>query len=809
MQFADVIVPLPLAESYTYIVPADLTDKIGVGYRVIVPFGKKKYYTAIVTELHERAPLNFQAKEIYSLLDTHPIVNENQLKLWKWISFYYLCSIGEVYNAALPGRLKLESDTYITFVSDSVEAENLTDVEAHILHYLSEKKSCKISELDKELKIKDSLPYIYSLVYKGAVNVSEDVVEKYTPKSVKFISLNKSITEAESVIGGAKKQQELYRLLSAFFLENSVEDIAKTKLLKRFGFSSSVLKGLIDKGVLIEFEKDISRIESAPDAIRQPYPLNQFQDVALDEIGRTFEEKNVCLLHGITSSGKTEIYIYLIAEHLEKGNQVLYLVPEIALTTQLTSRLQEVFGDKLGIYHSKVNDNRRAEIWLKMLSDDAYDIIVGPRSAVFLPFNKLGLVIVDEEHESSYRQQEPAPRYHARDVAIVMAQSFDAKVLLGSATPSVESYYNAKRGKYGLVSLSKRYEEIELPEIFIENTKELRRTKKMKTLLTPSLIDEINIALENGEQAILFRNRRGFVPMLECKNCGWTPKCKHCDVSLTYHKRLNEFKCHYCGRSYRVSKTCEVCNEESLDQIGMGTEMLEEEVRRIFPEVSVARLDSDTTTSGNSYEHIIARFQEGSIDVLIGTQMLSKGLDFENVSVVGIIAADGLLSHTDFRSHERGFQLMMQSAGRAGRKHKRGKVIVQAGDPDLPVYKFVREGDYEGFFNLQLSERRIFNYPPYTRLITIVFKHRNEQLAHNAAQLFADLLRQSLSNMVLGPNKPIVGYIQRYHIREILLKLDVKLSAAKVRELIKLVEVNVRDNPKYRYIQLYYDVDWV
>ena len=468
-----------------------------------------------------------------------------------------------------------------------------------------------------------------------------------------------------------------------------------------------------------------------------------------------------------------------------------------------------MFGDKLGIYHSKVNDNRRTEIWLKMLSDDAYDIIVGPRSAVFLPFSKLGLVIVDEEHESSYRQQEPAPRYHARDVAIVMAQLFDAKVLLGSATPSVESYYNAKRGKYGLVSLSKRYEEIELPEIFIENTKELRRTKKMKSLLTPSLIDEIKVALENGEQAILFRNRRGFVPMLECKNCGWTPKCKQCDVSLTYHKRKNEFKCHYCSKSYRVTKTCEVCKEESLEEIGMGTEMLEEEVKRIFPDVSVARLDSDTTTTRNSYEHIIARFQEGATDILIGTQMLSKGLDFENVSIVGIISADGLLSHTDFRSHERGFQLMMQSAGRAGRKHKRGKVIVQAGDPDLPVYKFVKEGDYDGFFNLQLAERKLFNYPPYTRLITIVFKHRSEQVVHNASRLFADSLRQSLKNMVLGPNKPVVGYVQRYHIREILLKLDAKLSAAKVRELIKSVETHLRLNPQYRYVQLYYDVDWV
>ena len=809
MVFADVILPLPLDGYFTYSVPQEMVGKVSVGHRVIVPFGARRYYTAIIVSIHDTAPQGFAVKEIHSHLDSQPLVLENQLKLWKWISFYYLSPIGDVYNAAFPSRLKLESDTHIQLIATDAEVELRTLAEKKIIDYLKEVNDCKISDLEKHLKIKDALPFADSLLFKGAVNVSEDIIQKYVPKTIKVVRVNTSLADAETQIGKAPKQLELYHLLNEYLTEREIDEIPKAKILKKFPFGSNILKGLTDKGILLESDKDVSRIEPVEVASREPYPLNEFQQAAFQEITNCHKEKNVCLLHGVTSSGKTEIYIHLIGQQIKEKRQVLYLVPEIALTTQLTSRLQAVFGDKMGVYHSKINDNERAEIWQKMLSDSPFEVVIGARSSVFLPYQNLGLVIVDEEHETGYKQLDPSPRYHARDTAVVLAQLHQAKVLLGSATPSIETYFNAKTGKYGLATISQRYENMELPEISIENTKELRRKKKMKTLLTPVLIEDISNVLQNGEQVILFRNRRGFAPLLECKNCGWTPKCKQCDVSLTYHKYRDELKCHYCGRTYSPTKVCEPCNEESLEKLGMGTEMLEEETRKLFPEASVARLDSDTTSSKNAYETIIGNFEAGMIDILIGTQMLSKGLDFENVSVVGIISSDGLLNHPDFRSHERGFQLMMQAAGRAGRKYRRGRVIIQAGEPDLPVYRYVQDNDYESFFHLQLNERKLFRYPPYTRLISILFKHRKESVVESGSRYFANSLRQSLGEMALGPNKPVVSYVQRYHIREILLKLDTKLSTAKVREFVKSVEKHFREVADYKYIVLHYDVDVV
>lgn len=809
MIYADVVLPLALDNLFTYSVPSDILEMIDIGYRVIVPFGKRKYYTAIVINLHENAPTDYEVKPIESVVDSHPIINEQQIKLWQWMSFYYMCYLGEVYIAAVPARLKLESESFLSVLDTVSSLEGLTPIETKIMHFLRERGTQKVSQIGKELKIKDMLPYAHSLVYSGLVEIEDQVIEKYKPKTETYIKLNSDISDATDIIGRAKKQQELYEALKDAFEKDNGIRIQRSDIESIFGFSSSILKGLIDKNVVIQYTEEVSRINPKLTISRDAYQLNRHQQTALEEINKIFEDKSVCLLHGVTSSGKTEVYIHLIEEQLKNGGQVLFLVPEIALTTQLTLRLQAVFGDRLGIYHSKINDNERAEIWLKMQSDNPFEVVIGVRSSIFLPFQSLGLIIVDEEHEVGYKQMDPAPRYSARDTSIVMAHNFGAKVLLGSATPSIESYHNAITGKYGLVEMHHRYEEIEMPRIELENTKELRRKKIMKSVLTPMMIEGINSALGSGQQVILFRNRRGFAPLLECKHCGWTPKCKHCDVSLTYHKFHHQLKCHYCNSSYHVVDECPVCKTNSVEQLGMGTEMLEEEVAQLFPSAMIERMDTDTTRGKNSYEQIISDFEEGRTDILVGTQMLSKGLDFDNVSLVGIIAADGLLNHPNFRSHERGFQLMMQAAGRAGRKGQQGRVIVQASDPDISLFKYLQANDYVSFYHLQLNERRLFNYPPYTRLISIVFKHRNEGVVDSGAHYFASSLRNSLGDMVLGPNVPVISYIKRQHIREVLLKLDISLSHVRVREFIRYVEHHFRSYDKFRYVTLNYDVDVV
>lgn len=742
--FADVILPLPLSGVFTYAVPAEMQHTIGKGFRVTVPFGSRKHYTGIVKRIHDEQPGNIHVKGIHSLIDSHAVVNEYQLKLWEWISFYYLSPLGDVYKAALPPTMK-----------------------------------------------------------------PQDLQQKFSPKTETFLRINPQIDKRyiSDLIGRAKKQRVLFEKIDQLLAEKSADSVSRKEALQLPDATVATLKGLIDKTILQEFTAEVARIDSDLQPVRKSFPLNEYQQQAFNEILDCFNEKNTCLLHGVTSSGKTEIYIHLIEKMLSEGKQTLYLVPEIALTTQLTQRLQAVFGGRLGIYHSKVNDNERAEIWQKMLSENPYEIIIGVRSSLFLPFRHLGLVIVDEEHETSYKQQEPAPRYHARDTAVMLAHLFDSKTLLGSATPSMESYYNAMTGKYGLVTLNKRFEEIEMPRILLEDTKELRRKKKMKSLLSPALIEQMKTALETGEQIIIFRNRRGFAPMLECKLCAWTPKCKRCDVTLTYHKFRNQLVCHYCNSVYKIPDVCPECLENSLEMLGQGTEQVEEEISRLFPDAKIARMDTDTTKGKKAYERIIADFQEKRVQVLVGTQMLSKGLDFDNVSIVGIISADSLLNRPDFRSHERGFQLMMQAAGRAGRKNRQGTVIIQTADPTQPVYRYLQTNNYEQFFAMQLKERKLFNYPPFNRLISIVFKHKDERKAESASGYFAQLLRESLGEMVLGPNKPVIGRIQRYHIRDILLKLDNGMSPAKIREIIKQTEARFREKQDFKYVVMYYDVD--
>jgi primosomal protein N' (replication factor Y) len=742
--YADVILPLPLHDLFTYAVPAEMQDKIGTGLRVVVPFGRKKYYTAIIKAIHNNAPEHIEVKEIHSLIDSHAVVNEQQLTLWEWISFYYLSPLGDVYKAALPSSMK-----------------------------------------------------------------PEDLLTRFTPKTETFIQINpgQDAATVAKLLGRAKKQQLLLDEINYYLSEKNGERVSKKTVSDFPGYSPSVLNGLLQKEILHTLSIETGRITSGIIATREPYPLNEHQQKALIDLNDCFKEKQTALLHGVTSSGKTEIYIHLILQFLKAGEQILYLLPEIALTTQLTQRLQAVFGDKIGIYHSRINENERTEIWQKMLSENPYRIILGVRSSLFLPFRNLGLVIVDEEHETSYKQQEPAPRYHARDAAIMLAHFSKAKTVLGSATPSLESYYNAQCGKYGLVTLTERFNGVMMPHIQLENTRDLRRRKKMKSLLVPALIEEINSALENEEQVILFRNRRGFAPMIECSECAWTPRCSRCDVSLTYHKKGNKLVCHYCNSHYRLPAACPSCHEKHLKPLGLGTEQLEEEVSHLFPGAVVARMDMDSTRGKDAYETIINDFQEKRVQILVGTQMLSKGLDFDNVRVVGIISADSLLNYPDFRSHERGFQLMTQAAGRSGRNNKQGIVIIQSADPTQPVYSYVTSNDYEAFFRMQLSERKQFNYPPFCRLIRIVIKHKEERKAEAASSLLAENLRESLHERLLGPNKPIVSRIQLYHIREILLKLEIGLSPQKVRDIIRKAESTLRSNADFKYVTLFYDAD--
>lgn len=749
MLYADVILPLPLSDRYTYAVPAEMQHKIGRGVRVTVPFGKRKYYTAIVTKTHRQLPGKFTIKEIHSLLDATPVVTEQQLELWEWISFYYLSSRGDVFKAALPTPM-----------------------------------------------------------------MPADLQAGFSPKSETHYQINPALDDAHitAIIGRARKQQSLLDEVIGSVAgadDTGTHSISKKDLKELPSYSPAILSGLLKKEILLPSSVEISRLSAFTAPTRAPYPLTGEQQKALDSIRQGFTDKQTILLHGATSSGKTEIYIHLIHQLLAEGKQALYLLPEIALTTQLTQRLQAVFGNQIGIYHSGIDDLERTEIWQKMLSETPYEIILGVRSSLFLPFRRLGLVIVDEEHETSYKQQDPSPRYHARDTAIMLAHIAGAKTLLGSATPSIESYNNALTGKYGLVTLHERFGKIEPPLIKLENTKELRRRKKMKTVLAPALMTEIENALENGEQVILFRNRRGFAPMIECAACAWTPKCGRCDVTLTYHKRAHKLVCHYCNATYPMPTECPSCHSGELKSFGAGTERLEEEVSQLFPSAVVARMDTDTTRGKDAFERLIDDFQENRIQILVGTQMISKGLDFGNVRVVGIIAADSLLNYPDFRSHERGFQLITQAAGRAGRRDKQGIVIIQTADPQLPIYRFITRNDYEGFFNAQMTERKIFKYPPFTRLISVVLRHRDEQKVEAGAGAFTNLLRQSLGNRVLGPNKPVIGRIQQYNIREILLKLDHQFSPVQVRELIKSAEARFKQNKDFRQILLHYNVDWV
>lgn len=817
-KFVDVILPLPLQASFTYALPPEMDGQVQIGCRVVVSFGRKKFYTGIVRNVHYLKPQEYEVKEVSAVLDEHPILVPLQFRFWEWLADYYLCTQGDVYKAALPSGLKLESETVVEYNPDFEAAEPLSEREQKVLDLLAVEPEQTVTRLEKESGLKNILAVVKSLLEKDALFVKEELKRTYKPKTETRVRLTEAACNErrlhfffDELQRRAPKQLDLlmkYIELSGCLGGREVREVSKAELLKRSGATPAVFSGLVDKGVFEVYQQEVGRLETVSQAVMSLNELNVHQQRAFDEIRASFRVKNVCLLHGVTSSGKTEIYIHLIDEAVRQGKQVLYLLPEIALTTQITERLKRVFGSRLGIYHSKFPDAERVEVWQKQLSHEPYDIILGVRSSLFLPFQRLGLVIVDEEHENTYKQQDPAPRYHARNAAIVLASMCGAKTLLGTATPSVESWYNATEGgKYALVELKERYKEIQLPEIIPVDIKELQRKKRMNGPFSPLLLQYVREALEQKEQVILFQNRRGFAPMIECHTCGWVPKCKNCDVSLTYHKGLNQLTCHYCGYTQPVPRQCPACEGVDLRNRGFGTEKIEDDVKAIFPEARVARMDLDTTRTRTAYERIIHDFQQGRTDILIGTQMVSKGLDFDHVSVVGILNADTMMNYPDFRAYERAFQLMAQVAGRAGRKNKRGRVVLQTKSIDHPIIPQVMHNDFEGMVAGQLAERQLFRYPPYYRLVYVYLKHRNEQLLDVMAQTMAAKLRAVFGARVLGPDKPPVARIQTLFIRKIVLKIETNAPMARARQLLVQVQQEMVAEDRFKSLIVYYDVD--
>lgn len=755
MKYVDVILPLPLPGMFTYSVPEGMEGCVVFGNRVLVPLGKSKKYIAMVVKVHQEKP-SFKVKPIEQVLDATPTLLDRQYRLWSWISNYYMSPLGDVYNAAMPAGMK-SAEKFKPRMELYVELTSKYRNEAS-LHVA-------LNMLQRALKQSKALTTFLSLSH-------WDSLENDTPRE------------------GIKK-------------------VTKEELMNEAHCTSAIVKSLIDRDILFTYEEEVGRLNTSGEShFEQIKPLSIAQQEAYNKILLQMMKKNVVLLHGVTSSGKTEVYIHLIKQALDNHKQVLYLLPEIALTVQIMERLHKVFGDRLGIYHSKYSDAERVEIWQKQMSAHPYDVILGARSAVFLPFQNLGLVVIDEEHETSFKQQDPAPRYHARSAAIVLAGMYpDCKVLLGTATPSMESYYNAQEGKYGLVELKTRYKDIQLPEIQVVDVKDLRHRKMMTGAYSPQLLAAIREALSHGEQAILFQNRRGFAPMVECKVCGWVPKCKNCDVSLTLHKNINLLTCHYCGYTYPVPVECPNCGSTELMGRGLGTERIEDQLMDIFPEARIARMDLDTTRTRNAYERLIDDFSSGKTNLLIGTQMISKGLDFDKVSVVGILNADSMLNYPDFRAYEHAFMMMAQVSGRAGRKGKRGKVILQTKSPTLPVISQVVHNDYAGFYQDLLEERRAFHYPPFYHLVYVFLKHKHEQVCHQASMELGQTLRSWFGDRVLGPDKPAVAKVKTMNIRKIVIKLENGINQAKVREYLRYAQEQMSKDPRYGALQIYYDVD--
>jgi len=820
--FIDVILPVAVPNLFTYRVPFELNEKIKIGQRVVVQFGKSKMYSALVRKIHEIPPKQYQAKFIESILDTSPIVNEKQFKLWEWVSSYYMCTIGEVMNAALPSGLKLSSETKLLLceISDELKA-NLSDNEFIIVEALETREVLSIEDVAEILQKKHVHSVIKSLIEKKVILIHEEIKEKFKPKIESFVILTENASKEEnlktilnSLEKKAYKQMELLMsyLKLTQYLPGKVSEIKKTELLKSVDANDATLQSLVKKNVFQIKEKETGRL-TEKNSDNSAISLSYDQENIFQSIKKQFESKDVVLLHGVTSSGKTEVYIRLIEEAINEGKQVLYLLPEIALTAQIINRLRKIFGAKVGVYHSRFNESERVEVWNSVLGTQSqstnpkYDIILGARSALFLPFDNLGLVIVDEEHDTSYKQFDPAPRYNARDSASYLAHLHRAKTLLGSATPAVESYFNSQDEKYGFAELITRFGGVQMPEILVGDLKEARKRKQMKQDFSPLLLESIETALVNKEQIILFQNRRGFAPMQTCEQCAWAAQCVNCDVTLTYHKHQNLLRCHYCGYSLLPPSKCAACGHDVLKLVGFGTEKIEEDLQLIFPNAKTVRMDLDSTRGKHAHTQIISDFENLNIDILVGTQMVTKGLDFDNVSVVGILNADSMLNFPDFRAFEKSFQLMAQVSGRAGRKSKRGKVIIQTTMPTHSVIQQVTSHNYLQMYQDEIRERKSFHYPPFYRLIELTLSHKEADELNDAADFFTQELKKKLNKRVIGPGFPLVSRVKNKYLKNILVKIEKESSVNSVKDIISDCISLLHNHTHHKSVRVQADVD--
>ncbi|MEN2488374.1 primosomal protein N' [Flavobacterium sp. B11] len=815
MYFIEVILPLSLAKTFTYSISEAEYHFIKKGMRVAVPFGKNKIYTGLVLDVHENAPTLYEAKEIHQILDEKPIATEIQIKHWLWIADYYMCGIGDVYRGAFPSGLLLESETIISHKPDVVVNDSeLSDDEFLIYEALHHQSSLKVQEIASILNKKNILPILQKLIAKDIIFLEEEIKETYKPKLVRYVKLHskyESDSGLEELLAALKNANKQREIVLAYFQISASEKkpITVKKLTEVSNAGSAAVKSLVEKEIFEEYYLQQDRIIFNGEKSEKELQLSEAQENAFSGIKNSFSEKEVCLLHGVTSSGKTEIYIKLIEEYLETGKQVLYLLPEIALTTQLVTRLRLHFGDRVAVFHSKYSNNERVEVWRQTLENSPKaQIVIGARSALFLPFNDLGLLIVDEEHEQTFKQTDPAPRYHARDAAIVLANFHKAKVLLGSATPSIETYFNTQNNKYGLVTLSERYKNVRLPEVVLVDIKDKHFRKRMTGHFSDLLIEEITESLSLGEQVILFQNRRGYSPIIECLTCGHVPHCQQCDVSLTYHKHKNQLRCHYCGYSIAKPTNCHSCSSIDLTTKGFGTEQIEQELTSLFPKAKTARMDQDTTRGKFGFEKIIDAFKNREIDILVGTQMLAKGLDFDNVGLVGIMNADNMLHHPDFRAFERSFQMMTQVAGRAGRSEKQGKVVIQTYNPNHNTIQQVTNHNYIGMYKEQLYDRLIYKYPPYFRIIKLTLKHKDFDKLKEGAMWLYQVLNQNLGIPVLGPEEPAISRIRNEYIRTILIKIPQNLHLGNTKKTIQKMLNSFEAVAQYRAIKVVINVDF-
>jgi primosomal protein N' (replication factor Y) len=817
--FADVLLPVPIHQVFTYRVPFELNDSLAFGLRVIVPFGKSKLVTGIVTEIHERIPEVYQAKYIEYVLDEYPIITKKQFQFWSWISQYYMAPLGDVMNASLPANFKLSSESKIVLHPDFENNQSLDEREQVIVDSLHANEQMDLKEISALLGIKTIQPLIKKLIDKKVVLSMEALNERFTPKTVLCYTLTETFlddTLLTSFISGLERKSSAAKQIEALLMvmregnypNNNIQPVVKKTLLDN-GISLSALQTLEKNGVLESLRIEVSRLKGFGQDVKEKKELTQAQKDALQKVKESQEKNIVTLLHGVTGSGKTELYVELIEEQLAKGKQVLFLIPEIALTTQLIDRLSAYFGEQIGVYHSKFNQNERVEIWNTVLANDPtkFRLIIGARSSIFLPFQELGLIIVDEEHENTFKQTDPSPRYNARDASIVLAHIHNAKVLLGTATPSIESYFNAKSGKYGLVELSERYLGLQMPEILCANLRLEKKNQSMQSHFSGLLLGNIQEALARDEQVILFQNRRGYTPMWSCEVCAWTPRCKNCDVSLTYHKQTNSLKCHYCSHISPPVGSCAACGSNRLKMVGFGTEKIEDELSLLLPNVVIQRLDLDSTRSKNAYETILNEFENRQIHVLVGTQMITKGLDFDNVGLVGVLDADMLLNRPDYRAFERAFQLMVQVAGRAGRKNKKGKVIIQTSNPDHWVLERVKEHDFKGFYETEIQERKLFFYPPYYKIIDLTLRNTDELKLNAASQNLVDKLRPVFKERVIGPEFPLIKRIQNFYIKEIKIKIEKDAPERKVKQKIQEIIDLFYAEPSNKSTRLSIDVD--